>query len=359
MSVRRVDQLLAGMVEGDAISQDALLMQAALRTLGFESDIFSDPERTDPRMADRCRPFATYRARPGDALVYHYGISSPVSEAHRRANTTKILRYHNVTPPDYFRGYDDALAHLLHRGREELAGLAAQSDAVWADSAFNSRDIPTGTCGIVRVFPLLFSPTRFERAPDATVFSRYGGPLRNILFVGRMVPNKRLEELILAFAWLQRKLDPFTRLVLAGSDRSCPRYYAMLRLLAAGIEMPHVCFEGFASEAGLVALYRQAQVFVTASDHEGYCLPLVEAMHNGVPVIAKAAGAMPETLGPAGVLYDGGSPEELASLMHLVLTDTKLRAEILAAQEQRMSAIRSRQPSTELQALLAELGLRP
>ena len=166
-----------------------------------------------------------------------------------------------------------------------------------------------------------------------------------------MVPNKRVEDLILAVAWYTRTVSPFARLILVGSDRSCPRYFALLRLLALGLDLPNVCFEGFASEAGLAACYRAASLFVSASDHEGYCLPLVEAMHCGVPVIAKDTGGMPEALGGAGVLYTDLDAPELAELMHRVLADAALRAQVLESQRRRMAVVQAR----DLREAVAEL----
>ena len=179
------------------------------------------------------------------------------------------------------------------------------------------------------------------------------GPLKNILFVGRIAPNKRIEDLILAFAWFHLAINPFSRLIIVGSPRSAPRYLTMLRMLVGDMDLSNVCFENFASPSGLPAYYRVADLFVSTSEHEGYCLPLVEAMDHGVPVIARAAGGMPEAMDGAGVLYEDLTPAELGALFDRVLTDAALRKEILTSQQRRVQRARGRNLEAEVRALMA------
>jgi len=180
--------------------------------------------------------------------------------------------------------------------------------------------------------------------------------MQNLLYVGRIAPNKQVEDLITAFAWYHRVINRQSRLIIVGSERSCPRYYLMLRMLANELELPNVCFERFASPRGLSAYYELADLFITASRHEGYCLPLVEAMHKRLPVIARNEGGMPEALGGGGVLYEDLAPGELAALIERVLTDAALKNQILAAQDQRMADLRNRDAAAELRTLLAHIG---
>jgi glycosyltransferase involved in cell wall biosynthesis len=307
-------------------------------------------------MRGACRPLGEYRGAAGDVLVYHYATASAATAVYRASPARKVVRYHNITPAEFFAGYDDAMVARLTRARAELAEVCSAAGAVWADSQFNAAEVAALGARGVRVLPVLFSPRRFETAPDPAVLAKYSGPLVNILFVGRMAPNKRVEELILAFAHYTGVHQPFARLILVGSDRTCPRYFAFLRLLAWSLGLPNVCFEGFASEAGLAACYRAAHLYVCPSDHEGYCLPLVEALHHDVPVLAKDCGGMPEALGNAGVLYAGLGPAELAALMHRLVSDPALRAEVLETQRLRRAEVHARDARAEVAALLAELG---
>ena len=355
MSARRIDQLLAGFADGDAISTEALCLQPLLKSAGFESDIFVDPERVAPSARSRCRPLAEYRGSAQDAVIYHYSISSPAQPVFLSSPARKVLMYHNITPASFFDGFDDAVAAPLRRAREDLPAAAKQAQAVWTVSAFNAAELTALGIANVRVFPLLFDPAPFDIAPDPQVLARYDYPMTNILTVGRLAPNKRIEDLIQAFAWYKTAINPLSRLIIVGSKRSAPAYYAMLRMLAGELDLSHVCFEDYASTAGLAALYGLASVFVSTSAHEGYCLPLVEAMHHRVPVLARDAGGMSEALSGAGVLFDDPSPLDLAELIHRTVSDEALRREILDSQARRIEDIRARKPASELAPLLREL----
>ncbi len=351
----RVDQLLAGFAENDAISQDALLLQAVFRDLGFESDLFVSQSHTDPAAAHRVRPMTAYAGRAGDLAVLHDVLDPEAVRAFQETPARRVLRYHNITPAGYFDAFDPALAARLRAARTALRSVAERSRSVWSVSAFNAGELAAWNLPQSRVLPLLFSEARFRLDLDPEMLARISRPLANILFVGRLAPNKRVEELILAFHGYHRAVNPQSRLIITGSDRSCPRYAAMLRLLAHALDLPNVCFEGFASPAGLATLYAKASVFVTASEHEGYCLPLIEAMAAGVPVIARRTGGMPEALDGAGIQYEGLSSAQLGELMGLAIHDPAVRAEALQSQAGRMAAIRARKPADEVRALLADL----
>jgi len=346
-----VDQLLAGFAGGDAISQEAVCIRNVLRGLGVRSDIYAPRDRCAEDTEDECLDMAARNDSAETMLIYHYSIASPATAVFRAATGRKVLRYHNITPAEFFDGYDDDIAAQLRAGRTELEDVARTAGTVWADSAFNAAEIAIP--GVeTRVVPLAFDANRFQCGADAGTLARLSPPPKNVLFVGRIAPNKCIEDLILAFAWLNRSIDPFTRLVLVGSERSCPRYFAMLHLLARRLRLPNVAFMGFLNQAQLAACYQAADLFVCASRHEGYCLPLVEAMAAGVPVIARHTGGMPETLGNAGVLYDDTDARSLAELMGRVMADTDLNRGILAAQTTRMEEMGQRNLEEEYRRLL-------
>ncbi len=351
----RIDQVLAGFAEGDAISQAAVAMQDAFRSWGCESELFVDDRHVSVSVRDRCKPLSAYQGSPAGIVVHHYSIGSPALDVFAKSPARKILVYHNITPSECFRGFDDAVADSLDHARAELSRVGALVDAVWAVSEFNASELRAAGLKNVKVFPLLFSAGSLDLPPDPMVTGKFTAALKTILFVGRIAPNKKIETLIETFYWYHKLINPFSRLVIVGSERSCPRYFAMLRMQVGDLDLPNVCFEGFASPAGLPAYYRVAEAFLTTSEHEGYCLPLIEAMYMKVPVIARAIGGMPEALNGAGVLYDGLSPNELAGLLHRVLSDDALRAEILASQEKRMQEVKARDVSAELKVLLRDM----
>jgi glycosyltransferase involved in cell wall biosynthesis len=357
MKPRCVHQLLAGYSDGDAISREARVIRDIFRRQGIESDIFVPTATIGIGVAGDCMPLESCKAGAGDALLYHYSTASECSAVFAASPASRSLRYHNITPAEYFRGFDDRHAAELSRARAELAVVVEAASHVTAVSEFNARELRSLGSREVVVVPLLFSLSDFNTAPDPAMSAKLGGPIKNLLFVGRMAPNKRVEDLILAFAWLHRTIDPATRLVLVGSERSCPRYYAMLRMLAGRLGLSHVYLEGFLSEAQLAACYDAADLFVSASLHEGFCLPLIEAMAREVPVIARDVGGMPEALGASGVLFDHAEPRILAELFQSVLTDAGLRGEILDSQKNRLEEFRRRDLAADCLKLLPPLRL--
>lgn len=348
-----IHQILAGFADGDAISGEAVNLRKILRNWGCESDIYCDPARVSPSLYNECLPLNEYAASVGDVCLHHYGINSSSTDVFLASASKKIIIYHNITPAEYFDGFDETVAEQLRSGRARLRDICRYVDGVWTVSNFNAVELKNLGIENVHVFPLLFSSTALDLNPDPLIISKFAGRLKNILFVGRIVPNKRIEDLIMAFAWFNKTINPFSRLLIVGSNRSAPRYYAMLRMLAGDLDMPNVCFEGFASPAGLAAYYRVADAYVCPSIHEGYCLPLIEAMHCDVPVIARDAGGMPEAMDGAGVLYSGLDDVELAELINRIITDRALNLKILDSQRERMRRFQNRDPNNELKQLLS------
>lgn len=350
-----IHQLLAGFARGDAISHEALAIRAICRDLGFKAEIFAPADRIAPDAADECQPLESYRQEGGDIAIGHYSIASAATESFLSSPAKKILIYHNITPPEFFIPFDASLATQLTQARQGLKAVLARVDAVWADSSFNAGELHDLGATQAKVFPLLFDPAGLHVAPDAAVLAKFAVPMKNILFVGRVAPNKCIEELITAFAWFHKNIEPQSRLIIVGSDRSAPTYYAMLKMYAAELGLDTVFFEQFASPAGLSAYYQIADCFVTTSRHEGYCLPLVEAMHMGVPVVARRTGGTPEAMGNAGILIDDFKPAELAELLGLLIHDAALRQTVLASQKQRVDEVLGRPVKDEFLGLLNSL----
>jgi glycosyltransferase involved in cell wall biosynthesis len=351
--IGRVDQLLAGFADGDAISHEALALRALLRARGVASELFADMRHVSPSMRGECRDIAAYR-HEGIAL-HHYSIGSPVLDRFEALPGRKVLVYHNITPPSFFRAFDAEVTRSLEDALERLPRVAQGCDAVWAVSAFNAGELTAMGIPRVAVFPLLFDPAAHDAPDDPEVMARLSAPLTTWLTVGRIAPNKRLEDLIRAFHWYHRKINRFSRLVMIGSARSCPRYYDMLQMLVSDLDAANVCFEGFAAPGSLPTYYRRADVFVTTSAHEGFCLPLIEAMHHGALVVASACGGMPEALAGAGVLVEGADPAEWAVVIDRVLTDPGLRDRVHTAQAARLATLRRRRADEELDLLLTPL----
>ncbi|HMP89830.1 MAG TPA: glycosyltransferase [Kiritimatiellia bacterium] len=349
----RIDQLLAGFADGDAISHEALQIRNVLRQQGHASDIYADRKHTSPSMIEECLDAKTLK--PGDVLIHHYSIGSPVLDQFAGAESKKVLIYHNITPAHYFRPYETRITRQLELARGILPGIAAGVDSVWADSEYNAAELRQMKVENVKVFPLLFDAASGSEPDDPVALSRLAGPLKTILSVGRIIPNKRLDVLLKAFFYYVKVINPYARLVIIGSPRSCPRYFDLLQMMTMDLDIPNVCFEGFAAPGSIATYYRHADLFVSASDHEGYCLPLVEAMHFNVPVLAHRIGGMPEAMDGAGVLYENADPAQIALLMDMILKRDDIRQNILSSQAERIQRIRERKVDEELKILLADL----
>jgi glycosyltransferase involved in cell wall biosynthesis len=347
-----IHQITAGFAAGDAISLEAVAIRDLCRAMGLESEIFVPMETTTADCRHLIRPLEEYRAAPSDLLIYHYSIQTPATEVFRRSPARKAVIYHNITPASFFRPYDEKVVRLLEEGRRELAAVAAQADVVWAASAFNASELAALGAKNVRVLSLLFSARAFDVPADPVVRQGLSTPQKKILFVGRMAPNKCVEELIEAFAWYHKGIERRSELILVGSEQGCPKYFSMLRMFAGELDLMPVSFVRYASPAGLISYYEKADLFVTTSRHEGYCLPVVEAMYKGVPVIARKTGGLPEAMEGAGVMFEDAKPEELAQLMARVISDGALRSEVLAGQRARIQRLLARKVPEEFQGLL-------
>jgi len=348
---RRIDQLLAGYAAGDAISQESRIFREILRDAGYDSEIFVPAGRIAPDMRHDCRPLGEFNGERCETVILHYSTCSDADPVYAAFRGRRIMRYHNITPSAWFAGYDDTVAAELAAARAQLPQTVAASDCCWSDSAYNAAELeefnPPGSI----VLPLMFSPDEFIAGSGDEPHPEFSDSLTNLLFVGRIAPNKCIEDLIETFAYY-RTLNPLSRLIIVGSAGSCPAYYAMLRLLASRLKLDNVCFTGFVTNSERYRIYRSAHIFVTASRHEGYCLPLVEAMARGVPAIAGNRGGMPEAMGGGGILYEGLTARELAVLIDRVLKDNVLREEIMTSQQKRLEEINRRNPAAELTALL-------
>ncbi len=350
-----IHQITAGFAEGDAISQEAVAIREICRKLGCASEIYAPPQCIAPDSTGRAHPLDDFRPSPDDVVILHYSIASEATDTFLRVPGKRVMLYHNITPAEFYRPFDSEIAAQLSHAREMLPLVARSADAIWADSEFNASELRT-TCGLkAKVFPLIFSPRTLDVPPDPVLMSRFAGEWKNVLFVGRIAPNKRIEDLIEAFAWFHRNVQPLSRLLIAGSDRSAPAYFGMLRMYALELDLDAIQFVRFVSPAGLAACYKAAHLFVTASRHEGYCLPLLEAMHMGVPVIAHAVGGVPEAMGCGGIMYESISNKQLGALIAEALCNKELRDETLDSQRQRMREVAARSVESEFLSLISEV----
>jgi glycosyltransferase involved in cell wall biosynthesis len=335
----RIDQLTAGFSMGDAISGVAVELQKLFRGWGHASEIYAMPQFTSPRMRGRCRDYREYdrSGNPEDILIFHFSIGGELIAFLRGVPCRKVLFYHNITPPTYYSAVDAEAARRLEEGYARLETLRQDVELAVAMSEFNKSGLAAAGYRNVRVVPPLIDFGRLDAEPDADVLRKYPENFVNVLFVGRVVPNKKFEDLITTFYFYQKTVNARSRLFLAGSYAGTGRYYSYLRGLVAELDVRDVVFTGHVEFAELLAYYRLADVFLCMSEHEGFCIPLLEAMYFNVPVIAYNAGAVPETLGGASIVVKQKEPEWIAEMMQELVSRRALREEIIRRQTRRLA----------------------
>lgn len=334
-----IHQLSVSAAYGDAIGGEIFTIRDALREAGYESDVFV--ELVDARMAGEVRPYQEYRevSHPDNVALLHFSLGSEVSALVREINDRVVLIYHNITPAEWFAPYALGIARDCQRGRVELAGLADRAALALGDSEYNRQELEELGFSPTGVLPLIVDLSRLDEAPDPMVMDRFDDSMTNLLFVGRCVPNKRFEDLLRAFAYYRRFINHRSRLIIVGEYRSFILYFDALQQLASDLGLDEVHFTGHVSQAELNAYYRTADCFVCASEHEGFCVPVFEAMYREIPVVAYSAAAIPYSTGKGVLLLNDKDPAVFAEAVDLVLSDDDLRSRLLARQRQALQAL--------------------
>jgi len=334
----RIDQWVPALHRGDAIGDSARLMRDAFRSWGHQADVYAleldEDLRGDGRAWSEWRP-----GSPSDAVILHYALPSPLTQALQQHRGRRALIHHNITPPEFFQGYDEEMVRICRIGREELATLRDHVDLALGDSEFNREELQAAGFARTGVLPIYLDFARYAEAPGEVLARDFADGRTNILFVGRLVPNKRHDDLIRMAAYWKRYIAPDVRLVMVGKPPRRAGYFDALQELAyeLGFTPWEVVFTGHLEHRDLLACYRTAHVFVSMSEHEGFGVPLVESMLMGVPVLAYRAGAVPGTLGRAGVLFDEKEFDEVAEMASRLAAPGPLRTAVLAAQVRRLS----------------------
>jgi glycosyltransferase involved in cell wall biosynthesis len=350
----RVDQWLPAAHRGDAIGDEAVRIRDVLRRSGRESEIYALD--IDEEAEGEVLPWT--ERRESDVLLFHFALPSPLTSAFAKSEAKRVLLYHNITPPEFFRGYDDELVSIAAHGRRELSSLAPACDLALGDSEFNRKELESFGFERTGVLPILLEFAPYRDAEPSPVVSRMfedGRP--NFLFVGRVFPNKRFEDLArLAFFYKKYVSEDF-RFLLVGKAGRMERYQQSVQALADrwGLRSSEFLFTGHVSFEDLVACYRAADLFISMSEHEGFAVPLVESMLFEVPILAFAAGAVPDTLGEAGIQFHEKNYEELAEMAHLLSTEDDLRDRVVASGRRRLERFAPERVETELLGFIEEV----
>lgn len=349
-----VNQWVPAAHNGDAIGDSARRVRTLLRELGHDSELYA--LTIDDDLQGDVRPFSDHDALGGDVTIFHYALPSPMTEAFARLPRGRVLQYHNVTPPRFFAPYDAGVFRLAALGRQELGQLVGHTEAALGDSEFNRQELIGLGFTNTAVFPIVVDFDRIRGAPPRPVLEHLlSDGLVNFLFVGRVVPNKKIEDYIRLAEHYKRYVDIDYRFVFVGKTDGLPRYYHMLHALIAEYQMPvdRFLFTGAVPTADLAAYYRTARVYVSLSEHEGFCVPLLEAMTVDLPVLAYGVTAVPDTLAGAGLQFFPKDLEYAAELLGELAYNDELRAQVIEGQRRRLEDFSEARVRRDLDRVLA------
>lgn len=331
----------------DAVTEQAVAWRDALHRQGVISEIHA--EHIHPAFVDDARPIARFRPRSNEGAILHYSIWSETAARALELPRERLgLNYQNITPGHLLEDVNPIVAELCDRGRHELRRLAGRASVLIAPSRFNALDLENAGHFDVQIVPLILPVKPPPPARDVVA--------PTVLTVGRVVPNKRLEDAIRAVAVLRQSLVPDAILEIVGGWEGFETYRQSLDRFTSRLGVTEaVTFHGRVSNAKRDAIYARAGVYLCMSEHEGFCAPLVEALSQGLPVVARSAGAVPETLGGAGLLLPDGDAALAAEAVAAVLTRHDLRTELNVRSEQRLAELAPERIERRLLAALAPL----
>ena len=352
-----VNQWTQAAHRGDAIGDHSRGFRDLVRSLGHESEIYS--LTIDEGLEDEIRPWQDPGARQGDVTILHFVTPSVMSGAFKVLPGARVLQYHNITPAHFFAPFSPDIARLTILARRELATFADRTDLALGDSSYNREELDALGFRHTGVMPILVDTDRLTGAePVESIAGVLDDDLVNILFVGRIAPNKKIEDHIKLAELFKRYVDTEYRFIFVGKDDAVPRYAAAVRGLMRELRMPpeRFLFTGAVPTGELATYYRHAHAYVSLSEHEGFCVPLVESMAMEVPVLAYGCCAVPETLGGAGLCFSPKDLEQAAELLCDLVYDEALRSAVLAGQRRRLDDFSYDRFVPHAQALLEALA---
>lgn len=335
----RIVQILEVMSFGDAIGNHTIALHEMMDKNGIENIICA--RLIDKRLPQgMITPIESYVKKPGDMIIYHLSTGAELNRTVLNYDLPVIINYHNITPPEFFAGYNDVAVEACKSGLEDTVFLGKSNQVVCAiaDSEFNKRDLLNMgyTCD-VHAIPILMPFDDYKKKPDPMIRRKYKDGRTNILFVGRVVPNKCQEDLITAFHYYQKYYNEDSRLLIGGSCTAVRNYRNRQLEYIKKLGTKNVVYPGQISFPGILALYDLSDIFLCLSEHEGFCVPIVESMLFELPIIAYNAGAVKDTMGEGGIILDKKDPLEVAGVMDYLMKHSELQKQIIDNQKEQLA----------------------
>ena len=328
---RQIHQLVHTMSYGDAISGEVLALQRCFREFGFGSEIYAI--NVHPKYRHAARDYCELTDQFAGEVLLHYSLGSPLNELYcSMQQATRSMIYHNLTPADWFRGVNPRIVEHIEQGRRELPELCRVTDRLIADSQFNAQEL-TELGAAAEVLELPIDPEKWNVPPNPGLQELVASdPGVHLLHVGRLAPNKCVEDIIKVFYFLHHHIEKQSRLWLVGIDTDTELYSFGLKRLTMELKLDHaVNFTGCLADSEVKALYQASSVYMCMSEHEGFCLPVIEAMHFGMPVVAFASSALPDTVADGGVLVHHKKHAHIAEVVYRLYADPAFRNGVIDA----------------------------
>lgn len=332
----RFVQILPTFSFGDAIGNHVRALDGYMKKYGLETEIYASV--IDEKLPDGiAKNYKEYESREDDIILYHLSIGKDINRQFIEQKGIKIINYHNITPPDFFSEYSYPSQQLCEAGLQDTAFLHDKVQFCIADSEYNKQDLmKMGYQCDIGVIPILIAFEDYKKTPDSKILKTLSDDMTNIIFVGRVAPNKKQEDIIEAFYYYKKYYNAQSRLILVGNYRGMENYCQRLRNYIDELGVEDVMITGQVSFKSILAYYHKADLFLCQSEHEGFCVPLVEAMFFGVPIVAYDSTAIGETMQEGGILLPTKEPLVTAGVMNKLLSSAELRNTVKENQEKRL-----------------------
>ncbi len=327
-----IHQFLTSYSYGDAIGNEALEIRNYLRAQGIESNIFV--LFYHPKYSGQVINYLEYDkySSKDNVVIYHFSIGSKITKKFLRVPDKKVIIYHNITPHHFFLDYHRILAKDCYKGRIELRSLSDKVDLALGDSIYNEKELKDAGFQHTGVLPLVMNFSKFENPPIPVFEDMFDDDKTNILYVGRIIPNKKIEDVIKSYHLYQKYFNKNSRLFIVGEHRGFERYYSALINMVENLRVKGVHFTGHIPEDELISYFKLADVYLHMSEHEGFCAPVPESFFLKIPVIAFNEGAVKETMNNGGILLNKKEFVRVAALIDKIVTDQSTREKVLKTQ---------------------------
>ena len=350
-----IHQFATSLSYGDAISDEMLEIRKALKQDGHESEIFIKYyDRQTAKYARDYREYKNYSSKE-NIVIFHFSIGSPVSKMFFRIPDKKVMIYHNITPYHFFMDFHRILTKECYKGRLELKTFAHKVDLALGDSEYNRKELEETGYKKTGVLPLLLDLSKFDRKGDPLTQEIYDNRKTSLLFVGRVAPHKKFEDVIKVFYFYKKYFNSESQLFLVGDFRGMEKYYGGLQKLIDRLELEDVYLTGHVDFSELTAYFKMAHVYLSMSEHEGFGVPLIEAFYNQIPVAAYEAGAVRETMNGGGVLLKEKKELAAAALIDRIVNEKELRERLIRSQSKALEKYQKKNVSRILRSHIQEV----